>query len=104
MLAETGPRCAADDPACGPMPYSGGCVEQTDYNPRTKRKLVYGASGRGATTPGECTYDGECSKGACGKCMPTSRGISFGACAGRLDLEHAYCGCVNTACVWFTTD
>jgi len=105
MLAETGPRCAADDPACGPMPYRGGCVEQTDYNPRTKRKLVYGAGGREVTTPGQCTHDGECVKNGCGnQCTPASRGTSFGTCEGRFELEHASCGCVSTACVWFTTD
>jgi hypothetical protein len=104
MLADTEPRCAADDPACGPMPYNRACVEQTDYDPRAKRKLVYGENGREPTIPGQCTHDGECVIGGCGnKCIPTSLGSSTGTCEGRLELEHAYCGCVDTACVSFTT-
>lgn len=104
ILTDPGPRCAADDPACGPDP-NNACLERTNYDARKQRKLVYGENSREPPVAGQCSHDGECVIGGCGnRCIPTSRGTSTSTCEGRLELEHAYCGCVNTACVWFTTD
>jgi hypothetical protein len=105
ILTAPGLRCAPGDPACGPEPYDHQCLEKTDYNGKKKRKLVYQENGRERTVAGQCTHDGECFQDGCGnQCSPTSHIPAAGTCEGRFELEHAYCGCVNTACAWFTTE
>jgi hypothetical protein len=94
-----GPRCAPDDPACGPVPYEAACVERTDYHPKGKREIVRARPGRGP-----CAYDGECRVGGCGnECVPTSLVDRAGTCEGRSGWDNVYCGCVEAKCVWFTT-
>ena len=99
ILSAPGARCAADDPACGPIPYEAACVEQTDYDPKGQRVIMRARPGRGP-----CAYDGECRVGGCGnECVPTSMVDHAGTCEGRAGWDNVYCGCVETKCVWFTT-
>jgi hypothetical protein len=99
ILSAPGPRCAAGDPACEPVPYDAACVERTDYDPKGKRTLVSARPGRGP-----CTHDGECVVGGCGnECVPSSEVGGEGTCESRLGWENVYCGCLEQKCVWFTT-
>ena len=99
ILSAPGPRCAAGDPACGPVPYEAACVERTDYDPKGKRTLVSARPGRGP-----CTHDGECVVAGCGnECLPSSEVGGSGTCEGRIGWENVYCGCLEQKCVWFTT-
>jgi len=99
ITSAPGPRCTADDPACGPVPYEAACVERTDYDPKARRTLVSARSGLGP-----CGYDGECGVGGCGnECVPTHLVDHGGTCEGRIGWENVYCGCVEAKCVWFTT-
>lgn len=99
ILSAPGPRCAADDPACGPVPYQAMCVEQTDYDPKGARTIV---QGEGAT--GQCKHDGECVVSGCGnECAPAAAVGREGTCEDRSDWDDVYCGCVKTTCSWFTT-
>ena len=99
ILSAPGPRCAADDPACGPLPYEAACVERTHYDPRGKRTIVEGSS-----TTGQCKHDGECVVGGCGNaCAPAAAIGREGTCEEHIGWDDVYCGCVKTACVWFTT-
>lgn len=95
VLSAPGPRCAKDDPACTPVPYSAACAEQTDYDPSEDRRVVQGGSG-------SCNYDGECAPGGCGnECTATSEIDVVGLCDGRGSLAKAWCGCVKGGCAWF---
>jgi hypothetical protein len=98
IASAPGPRCAADDPACGPVPYEAACVEKTAYDPKGKREIFRARSGRGP-----CTYDGECLVGGCGnECVPSAETARAGTCELHT-WDNVYCGCVEKKCVWFTT-
>jgi hypothetical protein len=93
-----GPRCAADDPACGPLPYDAACVEQTSYDPKAKRTVFLPGPRAGA-----CSHDGECTPGGCGNsCVSTAFVPRPGPCV-RYGWKDIYCGCVEKTCAWFTT-
>jgi hypothetical protein len=99
IMSAPGPRCAADDPACGPVPYEAACVEKTDYDPKQRRKIVRARSGRGP-----CDHDGDCLVGGCGnECVPSTEIANEGTCEEQIGWDNVYCGCVEKACVWFTT-
>lgn len=99
IVSAPGPRCAADDPACGPVPYDAACVERTSYDPKGKRTLVRARPGHGP-----CAHDGDCHVGGCGnECVPGSGFSHAGTCEGYGGWENVYCGCLETKCVWFTT-
>jgi len=92
------PRCAPTDPTCGPLPYEAACIERTDYDPKAPRKLV---RSQGRTR--ECAHDGECFVAGCGNdCVPANLSHRAGTCQGYAHWENVYCGCVDTACAWFT--
>lgn len=92
------PRCAASDPTCGPVPYNAACPEQAGYDPKRPRKII-----RSRNAQGECTHDGDCYVRGCGnQCVPASLTRLGDNCRGR-DWPNVLCGCVNTACAWFTT-
>jgi hypothetical protein len=93
------PRCAADDPACGPLPYDAACIERTNYSPKRERRFVRGFGKRG-----ECRHDGECFVTGCGNdCVPARATDLGGTCEENLNWKEVYCGCVQTECAWFTT-
>jgi hypothetical protein len=99
IVSPPGPRCAAEDPACGPVPYEAACVERTGYDPKGQRTLVRARPGHGP-----CAHDGECRIGGCGnECVPASHFDHAGTCEGYVGWENVYCGCVENKCVWFTT-
>jgi hypothetical protein len=96
-----GPRCAADDPACGPIPYDGArCAEQIGYRPEKPRK-AFPSHGVGA-----CTRDGECIAAGCGNdCVSTNEMMLPGSCEYLTALaKRGLCGCVDGACSWFLQD
>ena len=100
IISAPGPRCAADDPACEPLPYQAACVEKTAYNPRATRTIVRAGGG----THAPCAHDGECTIGGCGnECVPTSDIPLPGTCQLYTRWQNVYCGCVQNACAWFTT-
>jgi hypothetical protein len=101
LLPPPGPRCAADDPACEPLPYQGRCAEQTGYDPRATRK----PAGMLRHAGGACSYDGECIIGGCGNdCGPPAIEGLAGTCELYEFRRPVYCGCVNRRCAWFMTD
>ena len=95
IVSAPGPRCGADDPACGPQPYWDACPERPDPHPRATRHVVQGGSGA-------CARDGECIIGGCGnQCVSTNEIPRVGTCELRGNLGHALCGCVAGRCAWF---
>jgi hypothetical protein len=100
IVSPPGPRCAVDDPACGPVPYKAACVERTSYDPKATRTLVRARPGRGP-----CAHDGDCRVGGCGnECVPASHFDHAGTCEEYGGWDNVYCGCLKNKCVWFTTD
>jgi hypothetical protein len=100
IISAPGPRCAPDDPTCGPLPYAAACIEKTDYDPKGKRTIV--RAGGGTNLP--CSHDGECTIGGCGNdCVPTSDVPRPGTCQLYTRWQNVYCGCLQNACAWFTT-
>ena len=96
VVGPPGPRCAADDPACGPMPYVGGCAV-----PAAKVSLRRVAVELGRAQ-GACEYDGECAPSGCGnQCATTREPHGSGTCEFRSSLQPALCGCVDGQCRWF---
>lgn len=102
--AVPGQRCAADDPACGPEPFSATCLEQTDYERDTKRIPL---APQPSQAGDECSHDGECADSGCGYHCGSlrSREDQVFTCEHRPDvekrLEAAYCGCIHGYCQWF---
>jgi hypothetical protein len=100
ILSAPGPRCAPDDPACGPVPYPEGefrCAEGRNADSHRERRVEHGYGG----TPGRCSYDGECNVTGCGNdCRPTSEIDGPGTCELRENWRGVYCGCVDSACAW----
>ena len=49
-----------------------------------------------------CEHDEKCVTVGCGnQCDHWSEGGGFGTCEHRLELEDAFCGCVDQQCSWF---
>jgi len=109
MLSGTvGPRCAATDPACGPI-----SSRDWEWPPRVPpSKHVGCVAGRvrvaepNQVTPGSaCAHDGECVVGACGEqCLRWDQPLGPSSCndVGRLEEGPVtYCGCVSGRCDWF---
>jgi hypothetical protein len=100
IISAPGPRCAADDPACEPLPYQAACVEKTAYNPKATRSIVRAGGGSNLS----CAHDGECVIGGCGNdCVPTSDVPRPGTCQLYTHWQNVYCGCLQNTCAWFTT-
>jgi hypothetical protein len=100
LLPTPGPRCAPDDPACGPLPYEGQCAEETGYDPKAPRKPAPILHHDG----GACSYDGECIVAGCGNdCGPPVIEDREGTCELYRFKVPVYCGCVNRRCTWFTS-
>jgi hypothetical protein len=91
------PRCAASDPACGPVGYDHQCTASGSLSqPRIPL-------GRVDLDPrNTCTTDGECMPNGCGnQCTSYHQGNQAGTCEYALTLEAAWCGCVRGRCGWF---
>jgi hypothetical protein len=96
LIGPSGPRCAADDPACGPMPYLGECAVTPE---KVGHRRVVIEPGR---SRGDCAYDGECTRAGCGnECATTREPHGPGTCELRSSLQSALCGCVEGQCRWF---
>lgn len=90
----TGPRCEADAPDCGPIPYDS----KVGATPPEQRTPVHPVPADGKA----CTYDGECVANGCGnECDHWTRGGAAGTCPYLTELTNAFCGCVEERCAWF---
>lgn len=107
-----GPRCRADDPACGPMPYNDPPAERLarepdrfalPYDAHLPRRVVTPAPAPRdeAPTPARltCGHDGDCVPGCLvwrdRRAGQPAAGVLHGA------LLDAYCGCVEGTCQYF---
>ncbi len=98
LLPALDPRCASEDPLCGPVPYSRGCLGETNYRANVPRRVV----GQDASF---CENDGDCSADArCDGCNSRFTYLSTLQCREFLGStwEDAFCGCVKGHCSWFT--
>ena len=114
------PRCAADDPACLPLPLcdpercgvAGGCCATCrPYDPARERLESIGrlvpAEFEGLELPdeendGECSHDGDCARFGCGQfCGSFDDRSFFSSCECYPDLSVSHCGCVDGRCRWF---
>jgi hypothetical protein len=96
LAGNLGPRCAADDPACLPIPYEGGTYDPT----RGRQPGVLATHSAGA-----CTHDGECMEMGCGNhCLSWDHGGAHegATCEGYSIGRPLFCGCVEGSCAWFT--
>ena len=90
----TEPRCQADDPECGPIPYQQG---ETRPVPDPRRPL-----GPLPADEKACAHDGECVANGCGNdCDHWSIAGLPGTCPLLSELQGAFCGCVQDRCAWF---
>jgi hypothetical protein len=91
------PRCAASDPACGPVSYDHQCAPRDSFDgPRT---LVRSPN---ADPRNVCGSDGDCYQDGCGNgCTSYRQGSLPGTCEYSLALKYAWCGCVQGRCGWF---
>lgn len=90
------PRCAADDPACLPVPYEGGTYDRLG----SRLGGVFASH-----SAGECDYDGQCMRMGCGNhCLSWEYGgANEGAtCEGYSFPRPIFCGCVDSECQWFS--
>ena len=90
----TEPRCRAEDPNCGPIPYQ----ERAPGPVPESRTPV--PSGPAENEP--CAHDGECVTDGCGNACThwTSAGLA-GTCPLLGELVGAFCGCAQDRCQWF---
>jgi len=103
QIVPPGPRCAAGDPACGPLPYDAGCAEQLGSRPGVARNPIGPHLPGGAVNGGACSHDGECMPAGCGnECVTTREPSGPGICPYYNSLRPALCGCVEGRCTWFT--
>jgi hypothetical protein len=103
QVVPPGPRCAASDPACGPLPYDAACAEQLGYRPGRARKPVGRYAAEAPATGEACGHDGECMVAGCGnECVSTREPSGAGTCPYYTALKPALCGCVEGRCTWFT--
>jgi hypothetical protein len=91
------PRCAASDPACGPVSYEHRCAALGSF-----------AHDRAPLDPidpdprNTCSADGDCLQSGCGnQCTSYHQGSIAGTCEYSFGLESAWCGCVRGRCAWF---
>lgn len=90
------PRCAASDPACGPISYDHACAPR-DSLPHRAPVRTPDIDPRNV-----CSHDGECFQNGCGnQCTSYRQGSMVGTCEYSTLLEPAWCGCVRGRCAWF---
>lgn len=95
-----GPRCKADDPKCGPEPYSSA----NRYRMTGKRRAPVQRTNPyfSGFSGGACEHDGECRAFGCGNhCLSWTHRSFVGTCEGYTRLDPTFCGCVNGGCTWF---
>jgi len=102
LSSEPQPRCASDDPACGPQPLDSSgpaCF----YPSKSRKRLPAGESSPPSAREPACAHDGDCRIAGCGNvCVHYSFGrISTDCEAPGWLHENAFCGCVNHACSFF---
>jgi len=92
------PRCAASDPACGPVGYSNGLCARSDSFSHPRAPV-----GPLDIDPrNTCDADGDCMANGCGnQCMSYRQGNQIGTCEYATSLTPAWCGCVQRRCRWF---
>jgi hypothetical protein len=102
LLSEPQPRCASDEPACGPEPFDSSGPACFDATKARKRLPVGAASQRGGQDQA-CAHDGECRLAGCGEvCVHYSLGRIRTNCKAQDGLdENAFCGCVDNECAFF---
>lgn len=90
------PRCAASDPACGPIGYRYQCAARDSFRHRAP-------VGELDLDPHNvCAGDGDCIQNGCGnQCTSYRQGNQIGTCPYIQALESAWCGCVQGRCRWF---
>ena len=94
------PRCAREDPDCGPLPYDGPvCLEESGYVSNGPRAPV------GAPGGGECVHDGDCVlTDECVRCESRLAGVQLilgcSTPVGR-EWRRTYCGCIEGQCGYF---
>ncbi|HKP63124.1 MAG TPA: hypothetical protein VJV78_40585 [Polyangiales bacterium] len=92
--SSTGPRCAEDDPDCGPIPY----LDTNQQPPPAERTAVDPID----SSREPCSHDGQCIVNGCGnECDHWSLGGRAGTCPLYGKYRDAYCGCVEQRCAWF---
>jgi hypothetical protein len=96
------PRCAHEDPDCGPLSYDGpACLEETGYAWNGPRKPVHPAGG------GECGHDGDCvltnERESCESRFRLDGERMFRGSGTRIGREwrRTYCGCIEGQCGYF---
>jgi hypothetical protein len=95
VIGHTKPRCSADDPECGPLPYAISTDRRT-HRPSRARYPLY------PPEHSPCAHDGDCNLGGCGNSCESWVNPSYeGTCEGLSTLEGALCGCVANHCAWF---
>jgi hypothetical protein len=93
------PRCAQNDPACGPIPYiySMACVDADATRDWSRERAP---ETRAASRQSACTHDGDCVT-----CNTICTGYKYRPSRCTLEfarhLEKAYCGCIDRGCAWF---
>ncbi len=110
IQGRTGPRCAAGEPNCGPLPYHapipGAHQESRNWAGDFTLPLRPGAAFqtvRDDLGSGSCTHAGDCVRAGCGNHCDVWYQPVYGAnCPAFNELSDAYCGCVQGKCAWFT--
>jgi hypothetical protein len=110
IQGRTGPRCAAGEPNCGPLPYHapapGAHQETRNWAGDFTLPLRPGAAlqtVRDDLGSGSCTHAGDCVRAGCGNnCDAWYQPVYGARCPAFSDLSDAYCGCLQGQCTWFT--
>jgi hypothetical protein len=90
------------------MPFSRRPLEKSLYVAEWPRRADPAARRSSSHEAGACAHDGECYDSGCGySCLSTrDTQLSWSDCIGVRDMDRRlrdhYCGCVESACVWFT--
>lgn len=97
LTGERGPRCASDDPACGPQP--GGSLAPGRVAPVEPLRCPSPAA-IDSYDRGSCRHDGECMISGCGNaCVQWSLVPRRSLCPRVPGTD--WCGCVAGRCAWF---
>lgn len=108
VTGELGPRCAADDPKCGPLRGPGDPLGVAPTRVCSNSRTRLSASLPAASSE-RCSYDGECTL-MCESCVHwTAIKGSYGCLDHDFRAEdegsgsdgQPFCGCVAGGCAWF---
>lgn len=106
----TGPRCAAGDPDCGPLPYHEPITaahQETrvwagDFTLPLRKDAAL-LTLRDDLSAGRCEGAGDCVRSGCGNhCEAWHEPVHGASCPAYGELYDAHCGCVEGRCAWFT--